>query len=143
MKLHTSHLTLRPAFVLGLVLAGAAVLEPQSACAQTNAPGLTIALLPDHQLRLSLTNTTLTNYAIYRRETLSPICPWTLSLTGAVGQITFTNAMQSPSGFFQARVGYDWDGDGILNWEDADPLNAGVGYLTITILSPANGSTLD
>jgi hypothetical protein len=36
----------------------------------------------------------------------------------------------------------DSDGDGVPNWEDADPNNPNVGILTITIDSPANGEVL-
>lgn len=67
---------------------------------------------------------------------------WTLPVTGRLGQINFTNPMIEAIRFYRATEGTDWDGDGILNWMDADPRSTNVGALTITIESPTNNATL-
>ncbi|MBP7826891.1 MAG: hypothetical protein KA236_10115 [Verrucomicrobia bacterium] len=71
-----------------------------------------------------------------------PATEWATLEIGTMGQTNFTRAMTNDVGFFRVEVGNDWDGDGVYNWIDADPSNAGVGALTVTIQSPAHGTTV-
>ena len=108
-------------------------------------PGLSIQLIATNQLQLTVTNGVPTNnYMVYYRPSLLDDYPWTPQLVGTNGQTNFTVmiglAEQGFQGFFQARTGDDADGDGVLNWKDADPYNAAVGILYILIDAPANGS---
>ena len=67
-----------------------------------------------------------------------------LYLIGNQGQTSFVASFGIETrGYFRAAVGSDWDGDGIPNYQDAQPNNPATGILTITIDSPANGSTVD
>jgi hypothetical protein len=105
-------------------------------------PVLTIAPSGTNQFLISITNaSSAQTYELYRTPVLgSEIYPWTLSVTGALGQSNFTVVMGAEqTGFWRASVGTDWDGDGIPNWMDADPNNTGAGALTVTIDSPTNG----
>src|SRR6185436_11244530 len=52
-------------------------------------------------------------------------------------QIQITNSV-NPHEFFRAGVGSDWDGDGILNWQDSQPSSTNGGFLRITIEFPAS-----
>ncbi len=113
--------------------------------AQVPPPGLTITPSGGNQYSIKITNGVSTaNYELYRTIGLGdPLYPWTLHTIGALGQTNFAiNSGIEYLGFFQAAVGLDWDGDGIQNWQDANPLDSTKGLLSITIISPANGSTL-
>ena len=128
-------------FGSGLVI----VVTALTALSQT-APVLTIAPTGTNQFLISITNgDSLLNYEIYRTPVLvDPNFPWTLEIEGLVGQTNFTVDMgDDPSGFFRADVGIDADGDGVPNYMDGDPNNPAVGALTITIVSPLNGSTFN
>jgi hypothetical protein len=107
-------------------------------------PALSIKAVASNQFQLTVTNGVATNnYEIYRRVFLDPLYPWTLHAIGTNGQTNFTTSMGIESlGFFEARSGNDSDADGVPNWLDADPFNAAIGVLSITIDSPTNGSTL-
>ena len=108
-------------------------------------PALQI-MLSGTNLLLKVTNGVSTaNYEIYRTPVLGdPAYPWILHLIGALGQTNFTASMGIDTvGFFKANSGLDWDSDGSPNWADAQPSNPAVGTLSITIDSPANGSTVD
>jgi len=65
-----------------------------------------------------------------------------IAVTGALGQVNFTNAITATNGFYRAVEGNDWDQDGVPNYMDADPRSTNVGVLTITIQSPTNGTTI-
>jgi hypothetical protein len=67
---------------------------------------------------------------------------WNILATGMVGQVSFTIPMTNSQGYFRGVTGADWDGDGVPNWMDADPLQSGVGALAITIESPLHNSTI-
>ena len=71
-----------------------------------------------------------------------PATFWITAAIGSMGQTNFTVPLTNGIGFFRAEVGNDWDGDGVYNWEDADPSNPSIGRLSITIESPANGTTV-
>lgn len=109
-------------------------------------PVLTIAPTGTNQFLISITNASaVTTYELYRTPVLNDATfPWTLSVTGALGQSNFIVSKSfENSGFWRASVGIDWDSDGILNWMDADPNNGSVGALSVTISSPTNGMSLD
>jgi len=109
-------------------------------------PVLTVAATNSTQLLITITNgVNSTNYEIYTTPLLgSTNFPWKLHLVGDVGQTNFLVDMGlENSGFFRAGVGSDWDLDGIPNSQDANPLDATIGILSITIDSPTNGATLN
>jgi hypothetical protein len=130
--------------IFGVLVAGLAVLIC-SALADDQ-PVLTIAPTGTNQFLISITNASgSATYELYRTPVLNDAAyPWTLSVTGAVGQSNFIVTKGSePTGFWKASEGSDWDFDGIPNWMDADPNNGSVGVLSVTIVSPANGSNVD
>lgn len=109
------------------------------------APVITLTVTNTNQVFISITNGVgSVNYELYRKPALAnPSYPWALSVIGTQGQTNFTvNMGLDAAGFFQAAVGSDWDGDGIPNFIDADPSNAGVGALALTIDAPVNGSVI-
>lgn len=109
-------------------------------------PVLTIAPTNASQFIISITNASnVATYELYRTPVLNDATyPWTLSVTGALGQSNFivSKGLEN-SGFWRASVGTDWDSDGIPNWLDADPNNSGIGALSISITSPTNGTNID
>jgi hypothetical protein len=62
----------------------------------------------------------------------------TIIATGSMGQVTFSINPTNSFGFYRAAEGNDWDGDGIPNFMDAQPLNPAVSNLTVTIDMPTN-----
>lgn len=115
----------------------------ERAAAQVPVPGLTISQTSSNTFQIQITNAVgYANYEIYRRMVLGdPNYPWTAPITGAQGQATFnvTNVnLVKWQEFFEAAVGSDWDGDGILNWQDSQPGSTNGGLLSITIDAPAN-----
>ena len=110
-------------------------------------PVLTIAPLGSNQfLLISITNASASSTnELYHAPVLNDVVyPWTLSVTGALGQSNFIVSMGvEPTGFWRAAEGGDWDSDGIPNWLDADPNNAAIGVLSVTITSPGNGANID
>lgn len=104
--------------------------------------GLTIQVVNSNQLALTITNAVSTvAYEIQRRQVLEPLNPWVHETNGTPGQTNFTlNMSIYTMGFFQALPCIDCDSDGIENWRDANPYDASVGILTITIESPTNGT---
>ena len=115
----------------------------ERATAQVPVPGLTISQTSSNTFQIQITNAVgYANYEIYRRLVLGdPNYPWTAPITGAQGQATFnvTNVnLVKWQEFFEAAVGSDWDGDGILNWQDSQPGSTNGGLLSITIDAPAN-----
>jgi hypothetical protein len=109
-------------------------------------PGLTITQVSGTEFSVKITNgVSYANYELYRTPVLdNPAFPWTLHIIGTLGQTNFTVAMGPASeGYLLASVGLDWDGDGIENWQDAQPSSTNAGLLSITITSPANGSTIN
>ncbi len=130
-----------------LVLAAAFTISALSAQAQSiPAPGMAVSLTGTNQLLISITNgVTNANYELYYTPVLGDAAyPWTQLAVGTVGQTNFTvDRGVSSQSFYLLAVGLDWDNDGIPNTEDADPNNASVGRLTITIDSPSNGFTFN
>ena len=110
-----------------------------------SAPVLTIAPLGTNQFSITITNGSGTgNYELYWTPVLAnPDYPWSLAAIGTTGQTNFMVSMGTYQiGFFEVIAGTDWDGDGVVNWQDANPNDPTIGILTVTIDSPATGSTL-
>jgi len=130
---------------LGLLIVSIALVIGLPRLGQTSPiPGLSAALTSSNTLLLTVTNGVSTEYyTVYSKAALQTNFSWSGSITGALGQTNFTVPLgPGLSGFFKAESGTDRDGDGITNWEDANPNDPNVGILTITIVSPTNGSTL-
>jgi hypothetical protein len=105
---------------------------------------LTPQILQATNVFLTLTNNDPSiGYDIYFAPTLSAPVDWNIIATGVVGQATFTVPMTVWQGYYRGAIGGDWDGDGVPNWMDADPLNPNIGALQVIIYSPANGSTIN
>jgi hypothetical protein len=108
-------------------------------------PVLKITQTATNEFQIQITNgVTFANYELYRRPVLeNPVFPFTLHIIGTQGQSNFTvTAGVDTTGFFIAAIGSDWDGDGIQNYQDAQPSSAGAGVLTISIVDPANGAVV-
>jgi len=107
-------------------------------------PALTITLTSSNYLLLTITNGVSTaNYEVYRRPMFHPNFNWAEQIVGSQGQTNFLVPMGITNmGFFQATAGLDWDQDGVENWKDGDPIDTNVLALSVTIISPANGSNL-
>lgn len=142
-NLHTQSRTLILTGVLAAGL-GIALLTPSLKVCSQSAPVLKVTLLNTNQVQVAITNGLSTvNYELYRRPTLDVINPWVLHLVGTMGQTNFTVSMGiETTGYILAGVGSDWDQDGVLNGYDAQPSNAAVGVLMLTIDSPASGENL-
>ena len=111
----------------------------------TPQPVLRISPTNSTQVLISITNAVAsTNYEIYRTPILNDTnFPWELYIVGSAGQSNFTADIGVDwTGFFKAGIGSDWDLDGVPNSQDANPTDATIGILTITIDSPTNGSVL-
>jgi hypothetical protein len=83
------------------------------------------------------------SYDIYYTPAIETNMSWSILASGHIGQTTFTVPVLGWQGFYRGAVGGDWDGDTIPNWMDANPTNANIGTLSITIDSPSNGTTLN
>jgi hypothetical protein len=141
MRLHFKSITLVP--LCGGVCA---LLNLWASAQSVPQPVLTIAPTNGTQFQLTITNAVATtNYEIYRTPLLSDTnFPWTLHMVGYVGQSNFiVDTEVYGTSFFRAGIGSDWDLDGVFNDRDANPFDATIGILTITIDSPTNGSTIN
>ncbi|HEY6185405.1 MAG TPA: hypothetical protein VIW67_24415 [Terriglobales bacterium] len=129
-----------------LAVSAAAFAMVWTLLAAVPAPVLKITQISSNQFQIVITNgVSTTNYEVFRTPVLAdPSYPWTLHLIGSIGQTNFTVSTGiEDMGFFHVQLGVDADQDGSPDWQDGQPLNSGVGILTITIDSPANGSTVD
>jgi hypothetical protein len=127
------------ALALGLVLIALVGLIYS---ALATAPVLTIAPLGSNQFNIVITNAvTTTNYTLFWTPVLSDQnYPWQVLGTNAVGETNFiVDGGTWQSLFFKVLLGSDSDGDGVLQWQDAQPDNPNVGILSVTIDSPTNG----
>jgi len=130
-------------FALGGAIAGMVLNTVAQSVPQ---PGLTITPTGTNQVLIIITNgVSYANYEIFRTPLLgNSVYQWTLHIEGALGQTNFiADKGMMLTGFFKAGVGSDWDGDGIPNNVDANPSDAAVGALTITIDTPANGTVFN
>lgn len=127
---------------LGLLVCVAIMFWPKLA-GTSPAPGLSIALTGSNAAVLTITNgVTNEYYEIYSRIALD-LDDWGFFTNGTLGQTSFPVSIGPVmQRFYRARATNDWDGDGVLNWADADPNSTNVGFLTITIDSPVNGALL-
>ena len=120
-------------FCSGLIIIGTAL----TARSQT-APVLAITPLGTNQFFISFTNNGST-YDLQGTPVLAnPAYPWTWAATGIPGQSNFVVTGIYPTEFYRTIL----DTNAIPLWEAADPNNPALGALTITIDTPANGSTL-
>ncbi len=62
---------------------------------------------------------------------------------GSQGQTNFTASINGSVGFYRATEGTDWDGDGVVNWEDSDPYRSAYGRLQVIIYSPLSGAIIN
>lgn len=127
------------------VAIGAWIVNEKMLAQSVPQPVLTIAPTNGAQVVLSISNAVAsTNYEIYRTPILNDTnFPWVLHLVGSVGQSNFTADVGVEfMGFFKASIGTDLDGDGVQDWLDANPTDATIGILSITIDSPTNGAVL-
>jgi hypothetical protein len=108
------------------------------------ASGLTITNLVNGSVKITITNASATDYFQIESQTeLNSHLSWVAITNGVQGQTNFTVSMGIAfSGFFRAVNCVDCDGDGIPNYQDADPWNTNVGTLAVTIDDPANGVTI-
>jgi hypothetical protein len=109
-------------------------------------PVLTIAPTGTNQFQITVANGTNTgNYELYWTPVLGDAnYPFSLLIIGNQGQTNFTvDAGTVPNAFFQVIAGTDWDGDGVVNWQDANPNDPSIGILTVIIDSPTNHSVLN
>ena len=126
----------------GLALLILAAARPVSA----SPPGLSITLMASNTIQLTVTNgSPVGAYDLYWKEFLDavPGWDWDWLATGTTGQTNFVvDISETETGFFVAVSGDDFDGDGVPNEKDARPFDPTIGILTVTIESPANGSTV-
>jgi len=105
------------------------------------APVLTITPLGTNQFSVGFTNNIGTaSYDLQWTPVLAnPDYPWTWAAIGTPGQTNYQlNMGNYQTAFFRTLL----DTNSIPLWEAADPNNPALGALTITIDTPANGSTL-
>lgn len=113
--------------------------------ANAQQPGLKITDLGTNQFLVEITNSvSTTNYTLYWTPVLAnPNYPWIVLTHNNVGESNFlVDASGRDTGFFKVLVGTDLDGDGVPEWQDAQPENPSVGILSITIDSPVKGVLL-
>jgi hypothetical protein len=141
---------MNPKKLSGLYLIGACAfgvcIAIASALATVPQPGLTISTPATNQFSIVITNgVSITNYTLFWSESLNDVnYPWRVISVGGLGQTNFSvNAEGFPIGYFEILVGSDRDTDGIPDSVDADPNDAAVGALSLTIAYPANGSTIE
>ena len=81
-------------------------------------------------------------YDLYRTTLINnEFYPWSLSVTGAIGQSNYiVSTGTDPSGFWRAVV--DSATNGVPIWMEANPSDPSLGALAITIDSPTNGAVL-
>lgn len=133
MKKHTT-------LSLAVLLTAATVIVAVKTLAQIPPPVLTITPLGTNTYSIAVANgIPATTYGIYWTPVLGNAdYPWTV-LVGTNGQTNFMlNMEQYDSGFFMGVV----NTNGIPPWELANPSDPSMGILSVTIDSPANGSSL-
>jgi hypothetical protein len=108
-------------------------------------PILKITSITSSNVSLWITNGVSTNfYEVFGQNVLES-SQISTTKTGVLGQTNFVieRVASEAKQFFKAAVNNDWDGDGILNVQDADPRNGSKSnVLTITIRTPTNGANL-
>jgi hypothetical protein len=133
MKKHTT-------LSLAVILTAATVIVAVKTLAQIPPPVLAITPLGTNTYSIAIANgVPATTYGIYWTPVLGNAdYPW-MVLVGTNGQTNFMlNMEQYDSGFFMGAV----NTNGIPPWELANPDDPGLGILSVTIDSPANGAAL-
>jgi hypothetical protein len=106
-------------------------------------PVLTISSLGSNQFLVTVTNSiSTTNYTLFWTPILGDEIdyPWEAITNGTVGQSNFTvDAGGYSAGFFRVAL---LSGGGIPPWEAANPDDPNSPILTVAIISPADGSTV-
>jgi hypothetical protein len=129
-------------FVTGIAAVGIVF----SVVAQTVPPPvLTIIPTGSNQFLITVTNgVAYGNYTLYSRLVLNdPTFPWTFLTNPVPGVTNFTVSMGADfQNFYQVTGSTNWNNNGIPNWDYADPKNPGLGVLTVTIVSPAQGAII-
>jgi len=119
-----------------------------TALADVPPPELSIEQTDSNQFNIVITNgITATNYTLFWTPVLEdPNFPWLPLWVSEVGETNFAVEVpgmdEIPNGFFRVLMGSDSDGDGILQQQDADSDDPGVGILSVTINSPTDGAVL-
>jgi len=106
-------------------------------------PVISLVLTNTNQLFITVTNgVSYGNYSLYNQHVLGGPT-WTL-ITNAVPGVTNFVVGMGPyfQGFYQVTGSTNWNNNGIPNWDYADPNNPGLGVLTVTIVSPAQGQII-
>lgn len=112
------------------------------------APVMTVARLGTNQVQITVTNAAAgAQYELQRVSDLNALLDpgyiWPTEIPGALGQTNFVIEMGIfYSGYFRILGCIDCDGDGVPNYQDAQPGNTNVGFLFITIDSPASGANI-
>jgi len=107
-------------------------------------PLLLIAPTNGTQLSITVSNgVAYGNYILYNQHILNDPAGWTFVTNPVPG---VTNFVIDPGpyfeGFYIVTGSTNWNNNGIPNWDYADPLNPGLGVLTVSIVSPAQGSVI-
>src|SRR5437867_3693713 len=119
-------------FVLAAMLVIAAWVATGPVLAQ-QAPVLQIAPTGTNLLTITITNgLSTTNYTLLWTPGLQNTnYAWQVLGVGEVGETNFTvDTGEWMSSFFRVILGSDYDGDGVPDWQDAQPENAAVGILS-------------
>lgn len=104
-----------------------------------SAPPLTITSLGTNQYSITFTNNPPNTYDLQWTPVLADAnYPWTWAAIGTPGQSNYLVTSTYSTAFFRTVL----DTNSIPLWEAADPNNPALGALSITIDTPANGSTL-
>ncbi len=108
------------------------------------APVLSITQTNGTQLLITVTNgVAYGNYVLYNEHTLDDPMGWTF-ITNPVPGVTSFLVNQGPyfEGYYLVTGSTNWNNNGIPNWDYADPLHPGLGKLTVSIVSPAQGAII-
>lgn len=109
------------------------------------APVLKIQQIAPTEFSITITNSVSTNYTLYWTPALADAnYPWIVLTNASPGESNFVVDVGGWNiGFFRVMLGNDGDGDGVVEWLDAQPGNSSVGILSITIDNPLNGATFN
>jgi hypothetical protein len=105
-------------------------------------PVITISSLGTNEFLVTVTNSlSTTNYTLYWTPVLAdPNNPWEAIAAGSVGQSNFmVDGGAYPVGFFRVAL---VPSTGVPPWERADPNDPNSPILSVSITTPADGSTV-
>ena len=105
-------------------------------------PVISIAVTNTNQLAITVTNgMSNVNYSLYNQHVLGDLT-WVFITNPAPGVTNFVvNMGPFFEGFYIVTASTNWNTNS-PNWDLADPNNPGLGVLTVTIVSPANGAVI-